>query len=82
MNHPRTHLVAASSLSSPGRGAHRSNKPETIRSLKPGHPPGRASGMQKRASLLLDGRFHSVGTLGVRTPACASMPVAECFTYD
>ncbi len=35
-------------------------------------------GMQERASLL-GGHFHIVGTPGVGTTACASMPVAECF---
>jgi signal transduction histidine kinase len=35
-------------------------------------------GMQERASLL-GGRFHIVGTSGVGTTACASVPVAECF---
>ena len=35
-------------------------------------------GMQERASLL-GGRFHMVGTSGVGTTACASVPIAECF---
>jgi PAS domain S-box-containing protein len=35
-------------------------------------------GMQERASLL-GGHFHIVGTPGVGTTACASVPVAECF---
>jgi signal transduction histidine kinase len=35
-------------------------------------------GMQERASLL-GGHFHIVGTPGVGTRACASVPVAECF---
>ena len=36
-------------------------------------------GMRERASLL-GGHFHIVGTAGVGTTACASVPVAECFT--
>lgn len=36
-------------------------------------------GMQERASLL-GGHFHIVGTSGVGTVACASVPVADCFT--
>ena len=36
-------------------------------------------GMQERASLL-GGHFHIVGTPGVGTTACASVPVAGCFT--
>ncbi|THJ22528.1 MAG: sensor histidine kinase [Nitrospira sp. CG24E] len=36
-------------------------------------------GMQERASLL-GGRFHIVGTSGVGTTACVSVPVAECFS--
>ena len=36
-------------------------------------------GMQERASLL-GGHFHIVGTPGVGTTACASVPFAECFT--
>jgi len=35
-------------------------------------------GMQERASLLGD-HFHIVGTPGVGTTACASVPVSECF---
>ena len=35
-------------------------------------------GMQERASLL-GGHFQIVGTFGVGTTACASVPVAECF---
>ena len=35
-------------------------------------------GMQERASLL-GGYFHIVGTSGVGTTACVSVPVAECF---
>ena len=35
-------------------------------------------GMRERASLL-GGHFHIVGTSGVGTTACASVPVAECF---
>lgn len=35
-------------------------------------------GMQERASLL-GGRFHIVGTSGVGTAACVSVPVVECF---
>jgi signal transduction histidine kinase len=35
-------------------------------------------GMQERASLL-GGHFHIVGTSGVGTRVCASLPVAECF---
>ena len=36
-------------------------------------------GMQERASLL-GGHFHIVGTSGVGTTACASVPVADCRT--
>ena len=36
-------------------------------------------GIQERTSLL-GGHFHIVGTPGVGTTACASVPVAECFT--
>nr|BAM45370.1 signal transduction histidine kinase [uncultured bacterium] len=35
-------------------------------------------GIQERASLL-GGHFHIVGTSGVGTTACTSVPVAECF---
>lgn len=35
-------------------------------------------GMQERASLL-GGHFHIVGTSGVGTTACASVPITECF---
>jgi len=35
-------------------------------------------GMQERASLL-GGHFHIVGTSGVGTRVCVSLPVAECF---
>ena len=35
-------------------------------------------GMRERASLL-GGHFHIVGTSGVGTTACASVPIAECF---
>ena len=35
-------------------------------------------GMRERASLL-GGHFHIVGTSGVGTTACASLPIAECF---
>jgi signal transduction histidine kinase len=35
-------------------------------------------GMQERVSLL-GGHFHIVGTPGVGTSACASLPIAECF---
>ena len=35
-------------------------------------------GIRERASLL-GGRFHIVGTSGVGTTACVSVPVAECF---
>ena len=35
MKRPRTHRVAASSLNAPGRGARRSDKTKTIRSVKP-----------------------------------------------
>ena len=35
-------------------------------------------GMQERASLL-GGYFHIVGTSGVGTTACVSVPIAECF---
>lgn len=35
-------------------------------------------GMQERASLL-GGHFHIVGTSGVGTRACTSVPIAECF---
>ena len=35
-------------------------------------------GMQERASLI-GGHFHIVGTSGVGTTACVSVPVAECF---
>jgi len=35
-------------------------------------------GLQERASLL-GGHFHIVGTSGVGTTACTSVPVAECF---
>ena len=35
-------------------------------------------GMQERASLL-GGRFHIVGTSGVGTTACVSVPIVECF---
>ncbi len=34
-------------------------------------------GMQERASLL-GGHFQIVGTSGVGTTACASVPIAEC----
>ena len=36
-------------------------------------------GMRERASLL-GGHFHIVGTSGVGTTACASLPIAECFS--
>ena len=35
-------------------------------------------GMRERASLL-GGHFHIVGTSGVGTTACASLPIVECF---
>jgi two-component system, NarL family, sensor histidine kinase UhpB len=36
-------------------------------------------GIQERASLL-GGHFHIIGTPGVGTSTCTSVPVAECFT--
>ena len=79
MNHPSIHLVAASFLNSPGRGARKELQTRDNTFREAGHQPGRASGTRERASLL-GGHFHRVGPLGFRTSACAFMPVAECFT--
>jgi len=80
MNHPRAHLSRGLIFEqSRSRGVReQQTRDNTFREA--GHPPGRASGMQERASLLLGSHVHRVGTLGVRTPACAFMPVAERFT--